>query len=176
MTARARGSFRCARRNATDQAWPPRRAVHEGLDGKDVAMGAQGPERSVADRRIEKQVISDFLSRKLIGRRRVAVSISEWLRNAWSRRREERLLQVPKRQKVHTAGLAGSHGVAVAPHIVGPIDNPALRRGPPQGASPSRAYRRPGELVIAHPLQLDGPARHRARDRAASSATSSAPL
>src|SRR5260370_38891883 len=100
--------------------------VHEALDGKDVAMGAQGPERSVADRRIEKQVISDFLSRKLIGRRRVAVSISEWLRNAWSRRRGERLFQLPGGKKVHTAGLAGSHCVAVGSHTAAPLNTPAL--------------------------------------------------
>src|SRR5437764_12517104 len=87
--------------------------VHERLDGKDVAMGAQGSERSVADRRVEEQVISNFLSGNLIGRRRVAVAISEWLRNVRSRRRGERLFQVPGGKKVHTDGLPRPHGVGV---------------------------------------------------------------
>jgi len=73
---------------------------------------------------------------------------------------------VPSGKKVHTTGLAGSHGVAVAPHIVGPIDNSALRREGRLNAHGHRgAYRRPGELVIPHPLQLDGPAGQRTRDQ-----------
>ena len=51
--------------------------VHKGFDGEDVAVGAQRPERSVADWSVKEEMIPDLLSRQFIGGANIAVPIAE---------------------------------------------------------------------------------------------------
>ncbi len=65
--------------------------------------------------------------------------------------------QVPGGKKIHAAGLTRPHRVTVAPNIVRPIYDFSVgreRRLDPHRHS--RTERRPGELVVPHPLKLDG--------------------
>ena len=75
--------------------------------------------------------------------------------------------EVPCGEQVYSRRrIAGAHAVRVAPHIVLPVDDVA--GGIQSGGQPHRHRRAvglPGELVVAHPLQLDGPFPGGARDQ-----------
>ena len=140
--------------------------VHEGFDGEDVAMGAQCPERSVADWCVKEEMIPDLLSRKFIGGNSIAVSIAERLRNARRGRLGKGDLQIPSRKQVDAAGLTRSHRVTIAPQVIRPVDNAALRRKRRLDLRRhGRSERGPRKFVVAHPLELDRPAWHGARNQ-----------
>ncbi|EEF26440.1 conserved hypothetical protein [Ricinus communis] len=134
--------------------------VHERLDREDVAERAECAQRTGADRRFKQQMTDHALSRQRIHRHRVAIAVSEWLGNAQERRRRERILQMPGSEQIDAAGLAGTRRVRVAPHVVLPVCDAALRRQRGPDAHRHRGTdRRPREFVVAHPLQLHGTAR-----------------
>ncbi len=140
--------------------------VHEGLDGEDVAVRPQRPERAVAHRSIEQQMVADLLPWQLIGGHRIAVAVAERLGDMRRGRFDEGGFQVPGREQIDPAGLPRPHRMAVAPDVIGPVGDLAvgsercldLHRH-------SRTERRPGELVVPHPLQLDRHARNGTRDK-----------
>ena len=111
-------------------------------------------------------MVADLLPRQLIRRYRVAVAVAERLGDMRRGRFDKGGFQVPGREKIDPAGLPRPHRMAVAPDVVGPVDDLAvgsercldLHRH-------SRTEGRPGELVVPHPLQLDRHARNGTRDK-----------
>ena len=131
--------------------------VHEGFDRENISVSSQRSEGSVSYRRIEQEMVSDLLPRQFVRRHRIAVSVTERLRNMRRERFDEWSAQIPRGEKVHAAGLTRPHRMTVAPDIVRPVYDPSVggeRRFDPRRHS--GAERCPGELVISHPLKLDG--------------------
>src|SRR5258707_4269104 len=92
--------------------------VHKGFDCENVSMSSQRSERSISYGRVEEEMVSDLLSRQLVGRHRIAVSVAERLRDMRSGRFDEGGAQIPRSEKIHAAGLTRPHRVTVAPKIV----------------------------------------------------------
>src|SRR5258706_7373257 len=102
-------------------------------------------------------MVSDLLPRQFVVRYRIAIAISEWLRNVRRRRFGEGRAQGPSSEKIHAAGLTRPHRMAVAPKIVRPIYDLSVGcERPLDPHSHPWAERLPGELIIPHPLKLDG--------------------
>jgi hypothetical protein len=101
--------------------------VHEGFDRKDIAVSTKRAKRSVANRRIEQEMVSDLLPRQFVGRHRIAIAVAERLRNVRSRRLDEWSTEIPGGEKIYAAGLTRPHRVTVAPDIVRPIRDRSVR-------------------------------------------------
>ena len=83
ITARARGSFICASRNATGSAFASA-AISSMKDSmrEHVGVGAERAQRRHPDRHLRDEVMHDLLVREVVERHRVAVAAAGRLRNA----------------------------------------------------------------------------------------------
>ena len=133
--------------------------IHERLYGKDVDVCAQRAQCRDAQRHSGDQVIDHALIGKIIERHRVAVAAPRRLRNIGRRPRLARLGDVPAGQEIVVPARCGRSGaVSIAPYLIDPVDDPAIRVERGFGAREhGRAVWLPGELVIAHPLQAHRP-------------------
>ena len=167
ITARARGSFMCASRNATGSAPAgARQLVHEGLRREHVGVGAERAQRRHAHRHVLDEVMHDLLVRETrragsrCGRRRRPAAAARSAAPAAAARPGTR------RRARWRRVVAAAASMRVAPHVVVPVDDAAF--GVERGLRLHRhrgAVRLPGELVVAHPLHPHRLARHRARQQ-----------
>ena len=92
----------------------------------------------------------------------VAIAAAGRLRRARRWSHLLRLGEIPARQNIGAAGRFRPRRVAVAPHLVLPIGNPAIAAERGLGVHHhGGTIGLPAELVIAHPLQADRPVGHR---------------
>ena len=102
--------------------------VHERFDGKDVRVSAERAQRRDAQGHCGNQVVDHTLVGKTIERHRVAVAAACRLRNIHRRSRLARLSDIPAGQKiVIRAGCRGAGAVGIAPHLIDPVDDLAIR-------------------------------------------------
>ena len=66
-----------------------------------------------------------------------------------------RLVEIPAGEQVDAVGIARSHVVGLAEHVVVPVDHAAVRHRALGAHGHGRAVGLPLELVVAHPLQPD---------------------
>src|SRR5258706_7450462 len=109
-------------------------------------------------------MIDDALIWEIVYRDRVSIRGTCRKRHVDRRRPLMRSRQVPGRRERWTLRASGSAAVPVAPKLVLPIDDVALRvecRAQAQGHG--RTARSPSEFVVAHPLDLHRAPAYRSR-------------
>ena len=144
-----------------------RQLVHERLDGEHVGERAERAQRRGADRHGQQAVVGDGPGGKVVERHGVALGPAAARQRRIDRRHaRERLGELPGGEQRRRLGTAGPRYVPVAPDVVPPADDLALRVEIGFQVDGLRgAERRPGQLVLARPLQAHGPALHRARQQ-----------
>ena len=143
-----------------------RQLIHEGFEREHVGIGAERAQRRDADRHVLDEMVDHPLVREIVERNGIAVAAAGRLRRARRRSHLLRLGEIPAGQHVGAVGRFRPRRVAVAPHLVLPVGDLAVASQRRLGAHHhGRAIRLPAELVVAHPLQPDRPAGHRARQQ-----------
>ena len=105
-----------------------RQLVHEQLDGEHVGKCAERPQRRGADRHGEQAVVGDCPGREVVGRRGIALRpAAAGQRRIDGRHARKRLGELPGRVQRRRLGAAGPRHVSVAPDVVPPADDLALR-------------------------------------------------
>jgi len=104
-------------------------------------------------------MIDHALVREVVERHGVAVAAARRLGNVDRRSRFARLGDIPAGQQIVVRTRRRRPGaVGIAPYLIDPVDDPAVRVERGFGAREhGRAVRLPAELVVAHPLQAHRP-------------------